>query len=61
MEGLTIEACMRARQSVLVAIIPMNIEPAETVHTLKLAETVKRHFGCTGHELQKLGTFFLIE
>jgi len=39
----------------------MNIEPAETVHTLKLAETVKRHFGCTGHELQKLGTFFLIE
>ena len=48
---LTIEASMRARQSVLVAIITMDVESAEAIHTLKLAKAVKRHFAGTGNEL----------
>ena len=42
---------MRARQSVFIAIIPMDVESAEAVHTLKLAKAIERHFAGTGDEL----------
>lgn len=58
---LTVEASVRTRQSFLIAIIPMDVEPAETVHTLKLAEAVERHFAGTGHKLEKLGSLFFVE
>lgn len=48
---LTIEASMRARQSVLVAVITMDIESTKTIHSLKLAEAVKRHLAGTRNEL----------
>lgn len=48
---LTIEASMRARQPVLVAVIPMYVEPAKAIHTLKLAKAVERDFASTRNEL----------
>ncbi len=58
---LTVEARVRARQSILIAVIPVNVEPAEAIHSFKLAEAVKRHFASTCNELQKLGPFFLVK
>ena len=52
---------MRARQTVLATIIPMDIELGEAVHALELLEPVKRHFRSTGNKLQQLGTLFLIK
>lgn len=51
MNALTIEASMRARQSILIAVIPVDVESAKAIHTLKLAEAVERHFAGTGNEL----------
>ena len=51
MKVLTIEASMRARQSVLIAIIPVDIEPAKAIHTLKLAKAIERHFAGTCNKL----------
>ena len=48
---LTIEASMRARQSVLIAVIAMDVESAKAIHTFKLAEAVERHFAGTRNEL----------
>ena len=48
---LTIEASMRARQSVLVAVIAMDVESTKAIHTLKLAKAVQRHFAGTCNEL----------
>jgi hypothetical protein len=61
MSELTVEACMRTWQPVLVPIISMNIESAETIHTLKLLESVQWNFAGARDELKKFGTFFLIE
>lgn len=52
---------MRARKTVLAAIVTMNIEPADTVHALQLLEAVERHLGCARDELKKLGEFLLVE
>ena len=52
---------MRARQPLLVAIIPMDVEPADTVHALELLEAVQRHLGRAGDELQQLGKLLLVE
>lgn len=61
MTVLTIEASMRARQSVLIAVIPVDIESAKAIHAFKLAKTIERHFTGSCNELQKLGPFFLVK
>lgn len=48
---LTIEASMRAWQSVPIAVIPMDVESAKAIHTLELAEAVEGHFACTCNKL----------
>ena len=58
---LTIEASMRARQSIFVAIISVDVESAKAIHTLQLSKAVERHFPGTCDELQKLGPLFLVK
>ena len=31
-----VEACVRARKTILGAVVPVNVEPAETIHAFKL-------------------------
>lgn len=52
---------MRARQSLLAAVVSVDVEPAEAVHALELLETVERHLAGSGHELQQLGALFLVK
>jgi hypothetical protein len=52
---------MTARQTVLAAIITMNVKLGKAIHTLKLLEAIKRHFGSSSNKLQKLGFFFFVE
>jgi hypothetical protein len=52
---------MTARQTVLAAIITMNVELGKAIHTLKLLEAVEWNLRSSGDELQKLGLFFLVE
>ena len=49
---LTIEAGMRTRQSVLVAVVSMDVEPTEAVHTFELLESVEWDLTRTRNELQ---------
>ena len=58
---LTVEAGMRTGQSLLVAIVTVNIEPAEPVHALELAKAIKRDLASSGDELKKFSSLFLIE
>ena len=58
---LTVETRVRAWKAVLVTIVPMDVEPADPVHALKLLEPVERNFTGTGDELQQLGPFFLVK
>ncbi len=60
MSGLTVEAGMRARKSILVAIITMDVEPTEAIHALKLLEAVERYLAGSGNKLQQLGTLLLV-
>ena len=60
-QKLTVEASMTARQTILAAIITMDVELGKAIHALKLLEAIKRHLGCASDELQKLGFFFLVE
>ena len=60
-EELTVEAGVRARQSLFVAIVTMDIEAANTVHTLQLLESVERNFRSTGDKLEQLGPLLLVE
>lgn len=39
----------------------MDVESAETIHSLELAKAVERYFGCTSDKLQELGSLFLVE
>lgn len=61
MARLTIEASVRAWQPILIAIITMNVESAEPIHTLELTEAVERYLTGTCDELQKLSSLFFIE
>lgn len=47
-----VETGVRGWQAVLVTVIAMDVEPAETVHALKLLEAVEGHFAGTSDELQ---------
>lgn len=60
MGKLTVEACVRTRKSILVAIITVDVESTEAVHALKFLETIERHFASPCDELQQLGTLFLV-
>lgn len=48
---LTIEACMRGRQPLLVTIITVDVESTKAIHTLKFFEAVERYFTGSGDEL----------
>jgi len=39
----------------------MDVEPAESIHTLELLEAVEWYFAGTRHELEQLGCLFLVE
>ena len=60
-EQLTIEASMRTRQPILVAIIAMDVEPTESIHTLELTETIEWYFTGSRNELKKFGTLFFVK
>jgi hypothetical protein len=52
---------MRAWETILVAVITVDVETANSVHTLEFLKSIERHLTSTRNELQKLGAFFLIE
>lgn len=56
-----IEAGMRRWQAVCRAIVTMDLELLDSVHSFKSGETLQRHFGRTGHELEELGAIRLIK
>jgi hypothetical protein len=39
----------------------MDIELAESIHSLKFLETIERYLASTSDELQQLGAFFLVK
>jgi len=58
---LTVKASMTARQTILAAIITVNVELGEAIHALELLEAVERNLGSSSDELQKLSFLFLVE
>lgn len=60
-EKLTVETCVRAGQTSLVAIVTVDVELAHSVHAFQFLETVERYLGGTGDELQQLGTLLLVK
>jgi len=48
-------------QTILTAVIAVDVELGEAVHALKLLETIERHLTSTGNELKQLGLLFLLE
>lgn len=58
---LTVETCVCARKAILIAIVAVDVELADTVHTLQLLEAVKRNLASTRDKLEQLSTFLLIE
>ena len=52
---------MRTWETILVAVITVDVETAHSVHALEFLESIQRHLASTRNELQKLGAFFLIE
>ena len=52
---------MRARQTILIAVVTMYIKAAEAIHALKLTEAIEWHFTCPSDELQKFCSFLFIE
>lgn len=52
---------MRTWQAFLVAIVPVNIESTEPIHTFQFLEAIKWNFTGTGHELQQFRTLFFVE
>lgn len=58
---LTVEAGMTTRQTILAAIITMNVKLGKAIHALEFLEAIERHLGSASDELQKLGFLFLVE
>ena len=52
---------MTARQTILAAIITVNVELGKAIHALKLLEAIERNLGSSSDELQELGFLFLVE
>ena len=59
--ALTIEAGMRARESVFVTVVSMNVELAEAIHALELLEPIEGNLAGSGDKLQKLGSLLLVK
>ena len=60
-EALTVETSMRTRKPILIAVITMDVEPTEAVHSFKLAKAIERYLASSSDELKELGTLFLVE
>lgn len=52
---------MGTGKPLFVAIIPMDVELAESIHTLEFFEPIERNFAGTTDELEKFGAFLFIE
>ena len=52
---------MRTRKPILIAVITMDVETAETIHSFKLAEAIERYLASTSDELKKFGSLFLVK
>lgn len=52
---------MRARQTVFVAVIAMDVEAVDAIHALKFLEAIERYLAGSGNELKQLGTLLLVE
>lgn len=52
---------MGAWKAILVAIVAVDIEFADAIHTLELLEAIERNFARSGDELEQLGTLLLVE
>lgn len=48
----TVKAGMATRQPILTAIVPMNIEPGDSVHALQLLESIERNLRRARNELE---------
>jgi hypothetical protein len=57
----TVEAGMRAGQSIFIAIILVDVELGDAVHAFKVGKPIEWCFACSGHKLQELGTFLARE
>ena len=49
---LTVKACVRAGESVFIAIVAVDVEPIDPVHALEFLEAIQRHLGCAGDKLK---------
>ena len=58
---LTVKARVRAWKPILAAVITVDVESTEAIHTLQLPEAVQRYLASSGNELQQLGTLLLVE
>ena len=58
---LTVETGMRCWQSILVAIVPVNVESADAVHSLKFLEAVEWDFARAGDKLKQLRPLFFVK
>lgn len=52
---------MRAWEAILVTVVAMDIEPVDSVHTLKFLESIEWHLAGSGHELEQFRTLFFVE
>lgn len=52
---------MRRRQTIFVAIIAVDVESVDAIHTLQLLETVEGHLAGSCHKLQQFSALFLVE
>ena len=52
---------MRARQSILITVILVDVELGDAVHAFKVGKPVEWCFAGSGHKLQELGTFLARE
>jgi hypothetical protein len=56
-----IEAGVTARQTILVAVVAVNVESTKAVHALQLFEAIEWHLRCASDKLEKLCSLFLVE
>lgn len=52
---------MRRGQTVRGAVVAVNVEAVNAIHSLELLEAVERHLGGTCDKLDELGTLFLVK
>jgi hypothetical protein len=57
----TVEAGMRAGQSIFIAVILVDVELGNAVHAFKVGKPIEWCFARSGHKLQELGTFLARE